>query len=186
MRWNQFAIDGTLPDDRISKKDRKGAQKAGRKFGNAAYSLASLNCTIGDQPASIFVELTQDQLAEIDGDFFNRTDAIHEFTESINLADKSSCPGWKGKQDFVGTARQALDRAESLNRGQVMRARSVHSSYLPPGFRVVGLTLHRYFAESANTQMERRESLAPGSIASGSVVLTAAALTALLSHMGMV
>lgn len=100
------------------------ALKDGEKLGNAADSLRGLNCTIGDQPASTFVRLTQKQLAELDGNPGNLT-ALDHLNTTINDANDASCRGWKDQKTFVKESRKAYNDAVSGEPNKNMEGRSV-------------------------------------------------------------
>jgi len=100
------------------------ALKDGEKLGDAADSLRGLNCTIGDQPASTFVQLTQEQLAELDGDPGNLT-ALDHLNTTISDADDASCHEWKDRKTFVEESRKAYNDISSAEPSENMEGRSV-------------------------------------------------------------
>jgi hypothetical protein len=109
--WKSFATHGTLDDLRIPKKKRNGAKKAGRQLGKSLQSLDPLNCTIGNDTAPVFVELTRAQLRDIDGDWYKSDPTLQSFNTSVNEAKTAYCPDWKQQKNLVRLAAEAVERA---------------------------------------------------------------------------
>jgi len=124
--WESLAVNRTLPDNRGTKEEMNQALKDGEKLGNAVNTLRGLNCTVGDQPASTFVQLTQEQLAELDGNPENLT-ALDHLNTTINDANDASCRGWKDQKTFVKESRKAYNDISSAEPSENMEGRSVPS-----------------------------------------------------------
>jgi len=93
-----------------------------------------LNCTIGDKSAPIFVELSEGQISEIDGNWLNSQATRDKFNSTVNDARNADCPEWRGQKQYVETATCALKRANAEDITALQQSRSVYgkmSTMLP-------------------------------------------------------
>jgi len=91
----------------------KRAKKAGREFGESLQSLEPLNCTVGNDTARVFVELTRDQLRDIDGNWYHSGSTLQSFNNSINEAKAADCPAWNQQKLCTEEGTRAVEQAFS-------------------------------------------------------------------------
>jgi hypothetical protein len=85
--------------------------------------LDPLNCTIGNDTAPVFVELTRAQLRDIDGDWYHSGPTLQSFNTSVNEAKTAYCPEWKQQKEFVKLGAEAVERAYSTKMEEQQQSR---------------------------------------------------------------